>query len=71
MSQGGTHTPDDLMEVDLNKAAERRSNHAERLKKKKTKKKPAFGKTEQMRYRNHMKLCSISRLHIPNRVRLE
>lgn len=28
MSQGGTHTPDDLMEVDLNKAAERRSNHA-------------------------------------------
>lgn len=28
MSQGGTHKPDDLMEVDLNKAAERRSNHA-------------------------------------------
>lgn len=72
MSQGGTHTPDDLMEVDLNKAAERRSNHAGSAitgKKKNVHRK----KTEQMQmwYRNHMKLCSISRLHIPNHIRLE
>lgn len=50
MSQGGTHTPDDLMEVDLNKAAERRSNHAGSAiaGEKKNKKNVHSEKTEQM-----------------------